>query len=103
MSSNQIPKSPALLSSPTEIVHLEYDLQSLAPLADPQQWTRFVCVSDTHSRAFDVPLGDVLVHSGDLTNLGTVVEFKKTMDWLYSLPHKLKMYAAIFWCSSQQA
>ena len=38
-----------------------------------------------------MPDGDVLLHSGDLTNTGTVDDFKKTMKWLYNLPHKIKM------------
>ena len=79
-----------VLTSPKEIVHLEYNAQNLPP-PPSDEWTRFVCISDTHSRTFDVPDGDVLLHSGDLTNTGTVEDFKKTMGWLYSLPHKIKM------------
>ncbi|KAF8153389.1 Metallo-dependent phosphatase-like protein [Crassisporium funariophilum] len=79
-----------VLTSPKEIVYLEYPPSQLAPpLSD--EWTRFVCISDTHSRAFHVPDGDVLLHSGDLTTTGTVGDFKKTMEWLYSLPHKIKI------------
>ena len=40
---------------------------------------------------FHVPDGDVLLHSGDLTETGTEEEFKTTMEWLYSLPHPTKM------------
>ena len=79
-----------VLTSPKEIVHLEYDLSTLPPRPS-DEWTRFVCISDTHSATFDVPDGDVLLHSGDLTNTGTVENFKKTMEWLYNLPHKIKM------------
>jgi 3',5'-cyclic AMP phosphodiesterase CpdA len=80
-----------VLTSPKEIVHLEYDDPGALPPPPSDEWTRFVCVSDTHSRAFDVPDGDVLLHSGDLTNTGTAAEFQKTMSWLYGLPHKIKM------------
>lgn len=79
-----------VLKSPTEIVHLEYTPGELPPKPS-DEWTRFVCISDTHSRSFDVPDGDVLLHSGDLTNTGTVSGFEITMEWLYKLPHKTKM------------
>lgn len=75
-----------------EIVHLEYDDPLNVPSV-PSGYTRFVCVSDTHSRRFPVPDGDVLLHSGDLTNTGTLAEFEQTMDWICGLPHKLKMSA----------
>jgi len=81
------------LISPKEIVYLEYDPKTLPPRPS-DEWTRFVCISDTHSATFDVPDGDVLLHSGDLTNTGTVEDFKKTMGWLYNLPHKIKIIIA---------
>ena len=84
-----VPIQPVVTVSPTAVVHLEYDLDSLGPPLDG--WTRFVCISDTHTRSFPVPPGDVLLHSGDLTNTGTYHEFEVTMKWLYSLPHKVKM------------
>lgn len=82
-----------ILRSPKEIVHLEYDPATLSPRPS-DEWTRFVCISDTHSMKFNVPDGDVLLHSGDLTNTGTVEDFKKTMEWLYNLPHKIKIIIA---------
>ncbi|KAG6905539.1 hypothetical protein DXG01_002087 [Tephrocybe rancida] len=75
------------------VVHLEYDPQCL-PASPGPEWTRFVCISDTHSRQFHVPDGDVLLHSGDLTNLGLEEEFKDALEWLYSLPHKIKIIIA---------
>ena len=81
---------PKTLRSPDVIVHLEYDPESLDSVSGPG-WTRFVCISDTHARRFTVPDGDVLLHSGDLTNTGTLEEFKTTIDWLCQLPHKVKM------------
>ena len=82
-----------VLRSSNAIVHLEYDPCQLPPKPSisNEQWTRFVCISDTHTKTFDVPDGDVLLHSGDLTNLGLEVEFEKTMGWLRSLPHEFKM------------
>ena len=88
--SSEAQPAAIILSSPTELVHLEYDPNSLES-PPSHEWTRFVCISDTHSRTFDVPPGDVLLHSGDLTGTGTFQGFKQTMDWLYSLPHKIKM------------
>jgi len=82
-----------VFTSPKEIVYLEYNPATLPPRPS-YEWTRFVCISDTHSRTFNVPDGDVLLHSGDLTNTGTVQDFRKTMDWLYNLPHKLKIIIA---------
>jgi 3',5'-cyclic AMP phosphodiesterase CpdA len=79
------------LRSLTAIVHLEYDPAALEPVPSSEEWTRFVCISDTHARNFDVPPGDVLLHSGDLTRMGRQEEFAKTMEWLYALPHKVKV------------
>lgn len=99
--SNSKPAKPKKLSSyrsrvirsPNAIVHLEYPPDSPPTKPSDGQWTRFVCISDTHTREIDVPDGDVLLHSGDLTNTGTVKDFKKTMSWLCWLPHKVKMWA----------
>jgi hypothetical protein len=52
-------------------------------------WTRFVCISDTHSRRFDVPSGDVLVHAGDLSYYST--NLSGTIEWLKTLDHPFKM------------
>ncbi|KAJ7150948.1 Metallo-dependent phosphatase-like protein [Mycena crocata] len=81
--------------SPTSIVQLEY---SPLPLPKPPStdgtWTRFVLLSDTHSQTFPVPDGDVLLHSGDLTRRGTLRDLRRTMKWLYALPHPIKIIIA---------
>ncbi|KIM41299.1 hypothetical protein M413DRAFT_145993 [Hebeloma cylindrosporum] len=86
-----------VLKSQTEVVYLEYRPEQLPPKPsadqDGAQWTRFVCISDTHSKTFEVPDGDVLLHSGDLTD-GKEAHFKQTMDWLYELPHPVKIIIA---------
>ncbi|GLB45111.1 putative calcineurin-like phosphoesterase [Lyophyllum shimeji] len=87
-----LPYTPRSITTASSIVHLEYKPAALSPVAPG--WTRFVCISDTHTRSFAVPDGDVLLHSGDLTNLGTLSDFQKTMEWLYSLPHKVKIIIA---------
>lgn len=50
----------------------------------PAGHTRFVCVSDTHSRTdgIQMPDGDVLLHTGDFSNLGLPSEVKKFSEWL---------------------
>ena len=53
-----------------------------------------ICISDTHTNTIDVPNGDVLIHSGDLTNAGTVQEIQAQLDWLASLPHREKIVIA---------
>lgn len=55
----------------------------------PSSHTRFVCVSDTHSRTdgIQMPYGDVLLHTGDFTELGLPSEVKKFNDWLGKESH----------------
>uniref|UniRef100_W5L0J9 Metallophosphoesterase MPPED2 n=1 Tax=Astyanax mexicanus TaxID=7994 RepID=W5L0J9_ASTMX len=62
----------------------------------PAGHTRFVCVSDTHSRTdgIHMPYGDVLLHTGDFTELGLPSEVKKFNDWLGSLPYEYKVVIA---------
>ncbi|KZP20295.1 Metallo-dependent phosphatase, partial [Athelia psychrophila] len=79
--------------SPTAIAHLEYDIAALPP-PPSGAWTRFVCTSDTHCRTFPVPPGDVLLHSGDLTNTGTLADFRGTLEWIRAQPHALKIIIA---------
>lgn len=56
---------------------------------------RIVCISDTHThKAASIPAGEVLIHAGDLTNLGTVSEIQEQADWLSSLPHPNKIVIA---------
>ncbi|KAF9558986.1 Metallo-dependent phosphatase [Agrocybe pediades] len=82
-----------VFKSPTEVVHLEYTPWELPPKPS-EDWTRFVCISDTHTRSFEVPPGDVLLHAGDLTNTGTLADFQQTVDWLCGLPHPVKIIIA---------
>lgn len=50
-----------------QIIHFgtENGFNDLQPC--PDGYTRFVLVSDTHTRTFPVPPGDILLHAGDLT------------------------------------
>ncbi|KAK6383748.1 hypothetical protein LTS17_003040 [Exophiala oligosperma] len=48
---------------------------------------RVVCISDTHSKIppYALPKGDLLIHSGDLTNTGTLASIQQSIDWLKTL------------------
>lgn len=75
------------------IIHAEYNSKGPPPYAAEGQesWTRFVTISDTHSRLFPVPVGDVLLHSGDLSAGGSLKKLRITIEWLKTLPHPIKM------------
>lgn len=62
----------------------------------PEGYTRFVCISDTHSnhKNMKIPNGDVLLHCGDFTEHGYLREVQSFNTWLGTLPHKLKIVIA---------
>ncbi|XP_033100123.1 metallophosphoesterase MPPED2-like isoform X2 [Anneissia japonica] len=63
----------------------------------PEGHTRFVCISDTHSRHDHmppIPPGDVLLHAGDFTNIGMPQEVVAFNDFLGTLPHEHKIVIA---------
>ena len=55
-----------------------------------------VCLADTHGwhHALRVPCGDVLIHAGDLTRLGSLEEVQEGLAWLAALPHRHKILVA---------
>jgi predicted phosphohydrolase len=57
---------------------------------------RLVLVSDTHgvARTVPIPPGDVLVHAGDLSFVGSEDQLRAEADWLRSLPHPFKVVVA---------
>lgn len=55
---------------------------------------KVVCISDTHDQIVSVPPGDILIHSGDLTNAGTAADIQKQLDWLKAQPHPVKIVVA---------
>jgi len=78
------------ITSETSAVYVSYDVNN--PPAHPgPSWTRFVCISDTHSRTYPVPPGDVLLHAGDLSSWGALKQLQMTLDWLKTLPHPAKI------------
>lgn len=69
--------------------------------------TRFLVISDTHSASPDqnagendiafrppLPKADVLIHCGDLTMMGLIHEYEKTLDMLESIDADLKLVIA---------
>ncbi|KAL4065335.1 Metallo-dependent phosphatase-like protein [Scleroderma citrinum] len=75
------------------LVHLDTPENAVPPHPGPG-WTRFVCISDTHSSVFRVPLGDVLLHAGDLSSYGSLSQLTHTINWLKSLDHPVKIMIA---------
>lgn len=57
---------------------------------------RIVATSDTHFVPVQgwIPGGDVFIHAGDLMTDGYPSEWKERVDWLASLPHKVKIFVA---------
>lgn len=58
---------------------------------------RILHISDTHGQhkmLGHLPKADVLVHSGDVTNHGTVEELADFIGWLQSLPYRHKVFVA---------
>jgi Icc-related predicted phosphoesterase len=61
--------------------------------------TRIICISDTHSKhnSIDpslIPPGDILLHCGDFSNVGTLKEVEAFGAWFSALPHKHKVVIA---------
>jgi hypothetical protein len=54
-----------------------------------------VHISDTHDVSeYEIPAGDILVHSGDFSNRGDAAEIKRFNTWLRRLPHTYKIIVA---------
>ncbi|RYY82034.1 metallophosphoesterase [archaeon] len=56
-----------------------------------------VCISDTHNREGRMPIlpmGDVLVHAGDFSNVGREKEIESFMKYFTSQPHPIKILIA---------
>ena len=56
---------------------------------------RVVCLSDTHDGMnVKIPDGDLLIHAGDLTNVGDLESIQRQVDWLAGMPHRYKVLVA---------
>ncbi len=49
---------------------------------------KLVCISDTHLAEPELPEGDILIHSGDLTYRGRPEELLRQFEWLVNQRHK---------------
>ncbi|KAL7270258.1 hypothetical protein RUND412_007043 [Rhizina undulata] len=95
-----LPPPPA----PPKISNLPYNTRShgvhFAQMANEvknrnKRRIRFVCISDTHNTPdVKIPLGDVLIHAGDMTNDGSHSELKKAVEWLGKQQHEVKIIIA---------
>ncbi|KAJ6185887.1 hypothetical protein N7519_007188 [Penicillium mononematosum] len=61
------------------------------PLTNP---VTIVCISDTHNSQPSLPDGDILIHSGDLTQSGSLKELQAAFTWLNAQPHPTKIVVA---------
>lgn len=57
---------------------------------------KLVLISDTHGMHSHVklPEGDVLIHAGDISNMGTVPEITSFLHWFEKQPHRHKIFIA---------
>ncbi|KAG1749090.1 Metallo-dependent phosphatase-like protein [Suillus paluster] len=78
-------------ASMTETICVYRQGTDFIPPHPGSDWTRFVCISDTHSRTFEIPTGDVLLHAGDLSSWGSLSQLSITVEWLKSLDHPMKI------------
>ncbi|CAE6437218.1 unnamed protein product [Rhizoctonia solani] len=74
-----------------------YQVYTSFPLGVPiprpgKNWTRFVCVSDTHKKTIPLVDGDILIHAGDFTTFSN--GYKAALDWIKELRHPQKVLIA---------
>lgn len=57
---------------------------------------RIVLISDTHKqhRKLKLPDGEMVIHAGDVSGMGSVNEVEDFLDWFGKLPHKYKIFVA---------
>jgi len=65
----------------------------------PENWTRFVCFSDTHGKHTRISHdhiieADVLLHGGDFTSTGRISDVQSFNKWLLEYPAKHKVVIA---------
>ncbi|KAJ3572801.1 hypothetical protein NP233_g2845 [Leucocoprinus birnbaumii] len=72
-----------------------YSSEDSVPPHPGSEWTRFICISDNHSRTrYAMPPGDVLLHSGDLSSWGQPKQVMTTLNWIKSLNYPTKIIIA---------
>ena len=59
---------------------------------------KIVCISDTHGKHdllnYDLPEGDMIIHAGDVSNVGRIDEIHQFTEWFGNLPYKYKIFIA---------
>jgi 3',5'-cyclic AMP phosphodiesterase CpdA len=60
----------------------------------PADFIRLFCISDTHNTHPVLPPGEILIHAGDLTEIGSFDEVQAELNWLSDQPHKYKVFIA---------
>lgn len=59
---------------------------------------KIVCISDTHGKhdliTKDLPDGDIIIHAGDVSNVGKTHEIYDFLNWFSTLPYKHKIFIA---------
>jgi Icc-related predicted phosphoesterase len=58
---------------------------------------KIVCLSDTHGlhrRIKDIPLADMIIHAGDISNIGAEHQVIDFLNWFSILPHQHKIFIA---------
>ena len=73
-----MPATPNV-SSLTYRVYSKYALDDTIPHPG-SEWTRFVCISDTHRKQTPMVDGDVLIHAGDFSSF--TKGFREALDWI---------------------
>ena len=86
-----------LLNQPTSfLARLLYTLLQAIRPPPPGSYPalRVVCISDSHTQTKSIPNGELLIHAGDLANVGNPTEINAQIEWLDSLPHRHKVIIA---------
>lgn len=57
---------------------------------------KITVISDTHGQhaKLILPLGDMIIHCGDISPEGTIAEINGFLDWFYGIPYKYKVLIA---------
>ncbi len=55
---------------------------------------KIVFLSDTHGKhpQLDLPAGDMIIHAGDISNIGRIGEVQLFLDWYQSLDYEYKIF-----------
>lgn len=62
---------------------------------------KLICISDTHGRHREVELeaADMIVHAGDMSELGTKEQIQDFIEWFSSLNYQYKILVAVIMIS----